>query len=193
VTLRWATQSEVNNERFEIMRSDAKEGPYSQIGERQGQFNSNQLTYYSFADNFVANGSTYWYKLVDVDVNGVRTEHGPISATPQASGTEITTIDSDVPQSYKLYPSYPNPFNPSTNLKFDVPSTSTGLADVTVEVYNSLGQKVRSLFSGSVEAGTYSLTWDGTTDNGVTVPGGFYFAIMKSGFYKNTVKMTLVK
>lgn len=193
VTLRWATQSEVNNERFEIMRSEAKEGQYGQVGERPGQFNSNQLTYYSFEDNFVANGTTYWYKLVDVDVNGVRTEHGPISATPQASGTEITTIDSDVPRSYQLYPAYPNPFNPSTNLKFDVPSTSRGLAEVTVEVYNTLGQRVRSLFSGTVEAGTYALAWNGATDSGLTVPGGVYFAVMKSGFYKNTVKMTLVK
>lgn len=193
VTLHWTTQSEVNNVRFDIMKSAEKEGEYSKIGEQQGQFNSNELTNYSLIDNFVANGSTYWYKLVDVDLNGVQTEHGPISATPQASSIPITTINSEVPKSYKLYPSYPNPFNPSTKLMFDVPSTYEELAEVKVEVYNSLGQKICSLFNGKVGAGTYSVIWNGTTDSDLSVSGGTYFAVFTSGHYRETVKMTLVK
>ena len=193
VTLHWATQSEVNNVRFDIMKSEIKEGEYSKVGEQQGQFNSNQLTNYAFTDNFVANGSTYWYKVVDVDVNGVLTAHGPISATPQASSAPITTINSEAPANYRLYHSYPNPFNPSTTLMFDVPGTSKGLVEVKIEVYNTLGQKVRSLFNGSVEAGTYSVTWDGTTNSGLAVPGGAYFAVLTSEFFQETVKMTLVK
>lgn len=193
VTLNWTTQSEVNNVRFDIMKSEMRDGEYSKIGEQQGQFNSNELTNYSFIDNFVANGSIYWYKLVDVDINGIRTEHGPINAMPQASSIPITTINSEVPKSYKLYPGHPNPFNPSTTLRFDVPVMSKGLAKVKVEVYNSLGQKVRSLFNGSVEAGTYSVIWNGMMDSGSSVSGGTYFAVFTSGHYRETVKMTLVK
>jgi len=193
VTLRWVTQSEVNNERFDVLRAPERNGVYQVIGSRPGQGNSNAPTSYSFADNLVANGTTYWYKIADVDVNGVRTEHGPVSATPQAAGTEIITLNSDAPANFKIYPAYPNPFNPSTNLKFDIPAGSQGLQDVKVEIYNTIGQKIRTLFEGIAEPATHSLTWDGADDNGQTVPGGVYFAVLTTGHFRESVKLTLVK
>lgn len=193
VTLRWVTQSEINNERFDVLRAQERNGVYQVIGSEPGQGNSNAPTSYSFADNLVANGSTYWYKIADVDVNGVRTEHGPVSATPQAAGTEIITINSDVPANFRIYPAYPNPFNPSTNLKFDIPAGSQGLQDVKVEIYNALGQKIRTLFEGIAEPATHSLAWDGADDNGQTVPGGVYFAVLTTGHFRESVKLTLVK
>lgn len=193
VTLRWVTQSEINNERFDVLKAQERNGVYQVIGSLPGQGNSNTPTSYSFADNFVANGSTYWYKIADVDVNGVRTEHGPVSATPQAAGTEIITLNSDAPASFRIYPAYPNPFNPSTTLKFDIPVSSQGLQDVKVEIYNTLGQKIRTLFEGIAEPATHSLTWDGADDNGQTVPGGVYFAVLTTGHFRESVKLTLVK
>lgn len=193
VTLRWVTQSEVNNERFDVLRAPERNGIYQVIGSKPGQGNSNAPTSYDFTDNLVANGSTYWYKIADVDVNGVRTEHGPVSATPQAAGTEIITINADVPANFKIYPAYPNPFNPSTNLKFDIPAGSQGLQDVKVEIYNTIGQKIRTLFEGIAEPATHSLAWDGADDNGQTVPGGVYFAVLTTGHFRESVKLTLVK
>ncbi len=193
VTLRWVTQSEVNNERFDVLRAQERNGVYQVIGSRPGQGNSNAPTPYSFTDNLVANGSTYWYKIADVDVNGVRTEHGPVSATPQAAGTEIITLNSDAPANFKIYPAYPNPFNPSTNLKFDIPAGSQGLQDVKVEIYNTIGQKIRTLFEGIAEPATHSLAWDGADDNGQIVPGGVYFAVLTTGHFRESVKLTLVK
>ncbi len=193
VTLRWVTQSEINNERFDVLRAPERNGVYQVIGFRPGQGNSNAPISYSLADNLVANGTTYWYKIADVDVNGVRTEHGPVSATPQAAGTEIITLNADVPANFKIYPAYPNPFNPSTNLKFDIPAGSQGLQDVKVEIYNTIGQKIRTLFEGIAEPATHSLAWDGADDNGQTVPGGVYFAVLTTGHFRESVKLTLVK
>jgi hypothetical protein len=193
VVLKWATSSEINNELFEILRSSDQNGSYEQIGEKAGQGNSTQTINYSFEDKFVANGSTYWYKLVDVDVNGIRTEHGPISATPQASGTVVTTINSEVPSKFRLYAAYPNPFNPTTNLKFDIPGSPKGLSEIKVEIFNSLGQKVRVLVNAGVSPGTYEVSWDGMGDSGQIAPGGVYFAVMSTDFSREAVKMILVK
>nr|HQV33393.1 lamin tail domain-containing protein [Calditrichia bacterium] len=106
VTLRWTTQSEINNVGFEILRSTSENGTYSLYDSYQnnsalrGQFNTQDQTNYNFVDNFVANDFTYFYKLVDVDVNGTRTEHGPVSATPSISAVDITTISSNIPTAF---------------------------------------------------------------------------------------------
>ncbi len=187
------TASEVDNLGFEIMRGLAKEGPYQQIWFEDGQYTTNQRTEYKYVDTRVSNGITYWYKLVDVDVNGVRTEHPAKSATPQASNVEITTISSDLPQSYRLRPAYPNPFNPKTNFEFDVPVTTEDLVNVRLTIYNLLGQQVKTLFDGQVEPGTYQVSWDATTDFGEVVPAGIYIAVFRSNFFQQAVKLTLLK
>jgi len=193
INLKWVTQSEVNNVGFEILRALDQNGDYQMIGQKPGQGNSNQPTSYFFEDKFVVNGTTYWYKLVDVDINGVRTEHGPTNATPQAAGIEIITANSNAPTAFKLYPNYPNPFNPSTNLKFDIPHSSRELVNIKVKIFNTLGQEVRKLFIGYARAGTYLLTWDGANDSGKALPGGLYYAVLTAGHYQQTVKMTLMK
>jgi hypothetical protein len=193
VVLKWATASEINNESFEILRSSDPNGNYTVIGQRPGEGNTSQLTHYSFEDKLVANGTTYWYKLVDIDVNGVRTEHGPIAATPQAAGIEVTTINSDVPSRFRLYPAYPNPFNPSTNLRFDIPGSSRGKSNVRVEIFNSLGQRVRGLVNANLTPGIYKITWDAKNDSGQQLPGGVYYAVMATTYSRETVKLILVK
>jgi hypothetical protein len=75
-----------------------------------------------------------------------------------------------LPLDYILFQNYPNPFNPSTTIKFQVPQT----CDVTVKIYNVLGQEVKTLFIGSVLRGTYSIQWDGLNDSGVKMSSGTY-------------------
>lgn len=136
---------------------------------------------------------TYYYKIVDVDVNGNRTEHGPIHATPQASGIDITVVNSDLPTQFALRNNYPNPFNPSTVLRFEVPNLREDLSPVTLEIFNALGQKVRTMFSDAVEPGVYELTWNATDDAGNLVPGGVYFAMMRSTQIRQTIRMVYLK
>jgi len=186
VTLHWATESEINNLQFDILRAPEQQGDYVLIGSREGQFNTNQRTEYTFTDDNVANGTTYWYKLEDVDINGVRTEHGPISATPGLP-------EDVVADQFKLLQNYPNPFNPVTTLQVYVPGNLSATSSVKVEIYNLLGQKVITLFDGNLAAGLHPLTWNGDSDRGAAVAGGIYFAILRAGTFQDHIKLALLK
>jgi hypothetical protein len=76
-----------------------------------------------------------------------------------------------LPPSFVLFGNYPNPFNPSTNIRFRLPADAT----VRLVVYNILGQRIKTLFDGDITAGTHTVTWDGTGENGKPAPSGVYF------------------
>lgn len=85
VLLEWKTASEVDSAGFNLWRSEAEAGPYARLNAdlipaRGGP--TNGLSY-SYLDDTIANGVTYWYKLEDVDAHGVSVLHGPVSATPR--------------------------------------------------------------------------------------------------------------
>jgi hypothetical protein len=84
--------------------------------------------------------------------------------------------ESGLPAVFALGRSYPNPFNPVTHFTVDVPAA----AAVDIGVYNILGQKVSTLFSGVREAGSARMTWNGLTDNGAAAPSGVYFIRMSA-------------
>jgi hypothetical protein len=84
---------------------------------------------------------------------------------------------------------YPNPFNPHTNLSFDVPRTQ----DLRVVVYDLAGRLVCELADGSFTAGQHRLTWDGRDRAGRTVPSGGYLARIVGGQQAQTVKMSVVR
>ncbi len=197
VQLNWVTESEVNNQGFEIWRALEKEGTYQRIAdytthpELKGQGNSTLRHEYRYTDQTVTSGHVYWYKLADVDVTGKRTFHGPISVSIYQGN--LTTISSNIPRTVHLYPNFPNPFNPSTTLKFDIPLLTEGPAEVQLAIYNSLGQKVATLFHGFLNAGTYQVQWDGKDARGNKVQSGIYFAMLQTGFNTRTIKLVLMK
>ena len=72
VSLKWVTQSEIDNQGFYLYRSNDKDGTYNQLSDLiKGAGNSSSQITYTYVDESVFNGITYWYKLIDVDVNGV--------------------------------------------------------------------------------------------------------------------------
>ncbi|RMI03587.1 MAG: T9SS C-terminal target domain-containing protein, partial [Calditrichaeota bacterium] len=75
-----------------------------------------------------------------------------------------------VPQTFAVSPNFPNPFNPSTTIRYQLPVSS----EVRLEIYNVLGQRVRSLVRGRVKAGFYTAVWDGRNDAGEPVASGIY-------------------
>jgi len=91
---------------------------------------------------------------------------------------------SDLPTVYQLYPNYPNPFNPSTRIRLDVPATATG----RLEIYDLEGRLVTTLFSGTLSAGRYQYSW-----NAQRVASGLYFCRFSSPQYTATQKMMLIK
>ena len=87
---------------------------------------------------------------------------------------DVTEASGVVPLNYMLYQNYPNPFNPGTKIEFEVPEFS----NVKLIIWNSLGQRVREIYSGAVDPNRYSVYWDGKDENGTSVASGIYFVTM---------------
>ncbi len=95
----------------------------------------------------------------------------------------------DTPQSIFVGDVYPNPFNASVNLPF----TLAKAADISVGIYNIKGQLIRTLLSGTKDAGDHNLAWDGKDSNGNEVPSGIYLYSITSGEFQSSTKLIKVK
>jgi len=97
--------------------------------------------------------------------------------------------DSIMPNVTALRANYPNPFNPSTTIAFDVARNE----HVTIDIYNISGQKVKTLVNRSFDAGRHTTVWNGDDQTGRQVGSGVYFYRMTAGKYTKTQKMLLMK
>ena len=105
-------------------------------------------------------------------------------------GVQVSLDDSGItPLEFALHQNYPNPFNPETNIQFDVAEKS----DVSISIFNIVGQKVATLVDGSMEPGVYNIKWNGLNDKGSALPSGMYFYEMRSTGYHSVMKLVLVK
>lgn len=107
-------------------------------------------------------------------------------------GTADTVDNQDgsvAPALTNLEQNYPNPFNPETTISFSLQTAG----DVTVDIYNLKGQKVKSLINEQKEAGKHSVVWNGTDENNKNVSSGVYFYRLKSGKSSVSRKMILMK
>ncbi len=103
----------------------------------------------------------------------------PDGLVPIFSGKDPSLIEN-----YLLYQNYPNPFNPTTTIGFDLPRNS----EVTLKIFNILGEEVTTLLSGSLLSGSYKYEWDASE-----LASGMYFYILKAGDFRYTRKMLLMK
>jgi hypothetical protein len=94
-----------------------------------------------------------------------------------------------VPKVYSLEQNFPNPFNPSTTLAYSLKEAG----HVTINIYNILGQNVRTLVDEYQNAGSYTKVWDGHDDAGNEVASGVFFYRIKSGDFTDIKKMVLMK
>jgi hypothetical protein len=106
-------------------------------------------------------------------------------------GGVITGVGShpQTPAAYELSQNYPNPFNPETEIRFTLNSAQT----VQLDIYNILGQKIRSLIDDRREAGTHTIRWDGRNSAGQTVGSGVYFYRINAGPFTQVRKMLLMR
>jgi hypothetical protein len=93
------------------------------------------------------------------------------------------------PVSYSLDQNFPNPFNPSTTIRFAVPIRT----HVNLEIYNTLGQRLATLVNEVKNDGFYTVTWNGRTDRGISVASGMYFYQIRAGSFTAVRKMLLIK
>jgi flagellar hook assembly protein FlgD len=103
--------------------------------------------------------------------------------------TAIGDGDGAVADKFELRQNYPNPFNPTTTVSFTLDQPS----EVSLVIYNMLGQKVKTLYQGKANAGTVTRIWDGMNEAGGRVASGVYFYQLKTENRVVTKKMTLLK
>jgi hypothetical protein len=104
-------------------------------------------------------------------------------------GTAVNEQPSLTPAAYELAQNYPNPFNPETTIRYQLAHSG----QVELSIYNTLGQKVRTLVSGYQPAGSYLRTWDGRDDFGRNVPSGIYFSRLTAGSFRQVRKLVVVR
>ena len=104
--------------------------------------------------------------------------------------TSLVKIDyHPLPVEYDLLRVAPNPFNPVTNITYDIASAT----DVTLEIYNVMGQRVRTLAQGSHEPGRYRVMWNATNDYGQSLSSGMYIYRIQAGDFVSVKKLILMK
>lgn len=106
-------------------------------------------------------------------------------------GTAVSTEDAfEVPEGFTLHNNYPNPFNPTTTIRYEIQQGG----DVSLAIFNVLGQKVAELISGSQTAGVYEVNWDGRDLSGQTAASGVYlYRLTYNGQQSQSKIMTLLK
>ncbi len=132
-----------------------------------------------------SHGTAEIVKVVFADPSGLKD-----SVTWNFTITRVARDEGVIPTEFGLSQNYPNPFNPSTVIRFDLPKE----APVTLEIYNILGVKVRTLMSGeAASAGRYTAVWDGRDESGATVTTGVYLYRIIAGDFHASKKMMLLK
>jgi hypothetical protein len=107
-----------------------------------------------------------------------------IQSSSSQNSQEADETRKDIPKEFSLSNNYPNPFNPSTTIKFAIPQEQY----VIIEVYNSTGQKVETLVNRKLSAGYHEVHW-----NAVNMATGIYFYRIQAGSFKDLKKMILLK
>ncbi len=136
--------------------------------------------------------------LISIDkATGAGTVIGPIgflAVAGLAAWLErvVVSVNDDspsIPTEYALHQNYPNPFNPSTTIRYDLKEN----AEVRLEIFNILGQKVRTLVNERQTAGSRSVIWEARNDIGEAVTSGVYFYRLQAGEFVETKKLLLLK
>jgi len=175
IKLKWRTETEVNNYGFEILRTHTSTPlsvtDWDVLGFVQGNGNSNSPKDYSFLDENISSGK-FQYLLKQLDTDG------------NFEYSKIIEVDLGSPGKFELSQNYPNPFNPTTTISFSLPQSG----NVTLKIYNTIGEQVAELVKGYKEAGIYSINFDASKLN-----SGVYIYQISTDNLTQTKKMMLIK
>ena len=138
-------------------------------------------------DKITMNFTTYFLDQPNLDASFAQElfnweEHPPVlTATEQTFSTSVKSPISGMPENFKLYPAYPNPFNPrQQSLQFIFEFSNPGLS-YELSIYNMLGQKIAYWQNHSLSSGRQQLQWNGQTEDGRPAPPGVYFYRLQQG------------
>lgn len=139
---------------------------------------------YTFSLGDLSLGTNYQFK-VGAFYENVYLE----SAVLEGYMDPTSTPEEPLPAVVQNLKCFPNPFNPSTNIAFSLSEPG----DVSIQIFNTRGQRVRKLFDGALQAGDYVRSWDGTQDNGKELPSGLYFVRLKTRSGSSAVRTLMLK
>ena len=105
------------------------------------------------------------------------------------AATAVAEETAAIPQDFALDPNYPNPFNPTTTIRFSLPQAG----EAELSLYNLLGQRVATLVKGAQEAGVHTLFWDGRDGQGRELASGVYLYRLQAGVQVETRKLLLLR
>lgn len=171
VTLLWSTSVEINNSGFEIERRSNSQN-WNTVGFVTGSGTTNETKNYVFTDRGLTRGN-FSYRLKQIDFNG-NFEYFNLS----------NEVIIGVPEKFSLSQNFPNPFNPSTRINFDIPVNSF----ITLKVYDVLGNEVKTLVNENKTAGSYSIDF-----NAADLSSGIYIYKLNAQNFSSVKKMTLLK
>jgi hypothetical protein len=157
-------------------------------------FNANVSTYTGIGPVDIAAGDSISFGIAAIAANSIYELEYVASEIrnfwdthfPEELGNEG---EAALPQVYALHQNYPNPFNPVTSIRYDIPEA----ANVRVDVYSILGQKVKTLASGTHQPGFYAVQWNGTNDLGHPVASGMYICRINADQFNAVKKLILMK
>ena len=175
VVLNWSTATETNNSGFQIekrIKSDTKgQTEFSSVGFVEGKGTTTEKSFYTFKEKNEKPG-TYVYRLKQIDFDGTYSYSSEVE------------LEVAAPKEFALYQNYPNPFNPSTTIKFALPVKT----NLSLNVYNTLGEKVAEIFKGEMEEGYHEMMF-----NASGLSSGVYFYKIESENFNSTKKLMLLK
>jgi len=169
IDLSWSVRNDVDLAEFRIERSGKATGS-------SRSFRDVPASARSFRDDSVVPGASYDYILVAIDSDGTETTSAPIAVS--APEAELA-----------LLPNVPNPFNPSTTIRYVLPARG----NVRVSIYDIAGRLVTTLVDREEAAGPYGVEWNGTGADGARVSSGVYLVRIEAGKQSLSRKMVLLK
>ncbi len=178
VNLSWQTATETNNYGFDVERKvvSDQQSVFEKIGFVSGAGNSNAPKDYSFTDQ-PTGGTKFSYRLKQIDNDGNYKYYDAINVTLSEN------------QTAELMQNSPNPFNPSTAIKFYISKSS----NVSIKIYDMLGKEVTTLVDRQTDAGYHIVYWNGNDKYGSDVSSGVYLYKLTAGSFTQTKKMLMLK
>ena len=129
-----------------------------------------------------------WNVTTSDEWTSTASANGPFTVTVDA-GWMLGSEEEMLPEVFALHNNYPNPFNPITNIRYDIPEVS----DVRIDIYNLAGQRVRTLVSKQHQPGRYKIQWNATNEFGSPVASGMYIYKIHAKDFVSVKKLLLMK
>lgn len=170
VSLNWITATEVNNHGFEVQRKGSA-GDFVTIAFIEGHGTTQQTQNYAYTDRNLEAGK-YSYRLKQVDFNGIY------------GYSDVVEVDARIPNKFGLSQNYPNPFNPTTTIGYEIAKET----NVSLKVYDAIGNEVATLVNETKAPGTYEAIFDASN-----LSNGVYFYKIQAGNFTATKKLILMK